>query len=87
LATPTQRVFRSGGDRFVLIIENATPGDINRALLKWNAKVEQLNTDSTVRISAAVGYSQGKGDDLDYLIKDASHMMYNHKSTTKMQAI
>jgi len=87
LQTPTQRVFRSGGDRFILVIENSATGDINRALLKWNAKVDQLNTDSSIRISAAVGYSQGKGDDLDYLIKDASHMMYNHKSTTKMQAI
>lgn len=87
LQNTTQRVFRSGGDRFVLIIENSSNGDINRALLKWNAKVDQLNSGSTVKISAAVGYSQGKGDDLEYLIKDASHMMYNHKSTSKMKAI
>lgn len=87
LQTPTQRLFRYGGDRFILIIENSTKGDINRALLKWNVKVDQLNSGSSIKISAAVGYSQGKGDDLEYLIKDASHMMYNHKSTTKMQAI
>lgn len=87
LQTPTQKAFRSGGDRFVLIIENSSSGDINRALLKWNAKVDLLNAGSTVKISAAVGYSQGKGDDLEYLIKDASRMMYSHKNTTKMSTI
>lgn len=87
LQNSTQKVFRSGGDRFVLIIENANNGDINRALLKWNAKVDQLNNGSTIKISAAVGYSQGRGDELDFLIKDASHMMYSHKSTSKMRAI
>lgn len=87
LQNSTQKVFRSGGDRFVLVIENANNGDINRALLKWNAKVDQLNSGSTIKVSAAVGYSQGKGDDLEFLIKDASHMMYNHKSTSKMRAI
>lgn len=87
LQSNTQKVFRIGGDRFILIIENASNGDINKALLKWNVKVDQLNSGSTIKISAAVGYAQGKGDDLKYLIKDASHMMNNHKNTAKMAAI
>lgn len=87
LQNHNQKVFRSGGDRFILIIEKSTSSDINKALLDWNRKMDLLNRDSTVKISAAVGYAQGKGDDLEYLIKDASRMMKNHKSTTKMQAI
>ncbi|MCQ2104059.1 MAG: diguanylate cyclase [Fibrobacter sp.] len=87
LQNSSQKAFRIGGDRFILIIENANHGDINKVLLKWNSNVDQLNSNSTTKISAAVGYSQGRGDDLEFLIKDASHMMHNHKSTTKMHAI
>lgn len=87
LETENQKVYRVGGDEFVLVIENPKEGDINRALLKWNSKVSELNKTTVVKLAAMVGYSQGEGKDMDFLVKDAYRMMSNQKDTAKMKAI
>lgn len=87
LEGPHQKIFRVGGDEFVLVIENPSDGAINKALLKWNNKLDELNRSSITKLSAMVGYSQGDGRDIDFLIKDAYRMMVNLKDTARMKAI
>ncbi|MCF0225265.1 MAG: diguanylate cyclase [Fibrobacter sp.] len=87
LINAKQQAFRVGGDEFVLVIENPDDGDINHALLKWNNKLADLNSNSDIKLSAIVGYSQGEGKDMDFLVRDAYRMMSNQKDTVKMKAI
>ncbi len=87
LVTSNQKIYRVAGDEFVLIIENPSDGAINKALLKWNNKLDELNRSSITKLSAMVGYSQGNGKDIDFLIKDAYRMMTNLKDTARMRAI
>lgn len=83
----SRKAYRTSGDEFALIIENPEEGIINKMLLKWNSKVDELNSNSPVKLSAAMGYSQGEGKDFEFLMKDARRMMYNFKDTAKMAAI
>lgn len=87
LEGPNQKLFRVGGDEFVLIIENPADGAINHALLKWNNKLDELNKSSITKLSVMVGYSQGSGKDIGFLVKDAYRMMANLKDTARMKAI
>lgn len=87
LEAPNQKLYRVAGDEFVLIIENPSDGAINKALLKWNSKLDELNRSSITKLSAMVGYSQGSGRDIDFLVKDAYRMMANLKDTARMKAI
>lgn len=87
LEAPNQKIYRIAGDEFVLVIENPSDGAINKALLKWNNKLEELNRSSITKLSAMVGYSQGNGRDIDFLVKDAYRMMTNLKDTARMKAI
>lgn len=87
LQNEKQKAYRVGGDEFVLIIENPSEGDINIALLKWNNRVNELNKTALIKLSAMVGYSQGEGKDINFLVKDAYRMMSNQKDTAKMKAI
>ncbi len=79
----THRAYRIGGDEFVLICENEPELKLNDIVNKWNKSVAEINKDSEVELSAAVGYSAGAGADIEAVIKKADDFMYANKAAAK----
>lgn len=79
--------FRVGGDEFILIMEDPLEGIINKMLLKWNSKIDEINKTSSLKLAASMGYAQGEGKDIEKIITEAYKVMYNFRDTAKMAAI
>jgi len=75
--------YRIGGDEFVMIIENPHEGEIVELLEDWMKNLESMNKSSKIPLTASVGYSVGKGSDIENLIKEADQKMYEEKKKTK----
>lgn len=75
----TKKVYRIGGDEFVMIVEGATEEIMNEVLEKWQQKIEKKNNVSKITLSASVGYAIGSGKEIEEVIKQADVNMYEEK--------
>ncbi len=77
------RIFRVGGDEFVMIIDYPEP---NEARMIMNAVEKQLqlaNENAEVKISSAVGHASGRGKQILKVIETADAHMYENKKQCK----
>ena len=79
VAEEDKRVYRIGGDEFVMIIEGATEEGIKDILRKWEKQIEKKNNVSKIMLSAAVGFALGNGKEIEEVIKRADANMYKEK--------
>ena len=79
--------FRTGGDEFVLIIENPAEHENEAVLAEWKQDMVNMNNSSKVPLSASVGYAVGKGSEIEQLIAMADQMMYAEKLSSKSQRV
>ncbi len=77
------RVYRVGGDEFVMIMDNAGDEQAKDMVAAVRRRMSEVRTDNAFRISSAVGYSSGKGRDVGEIVKQADENMYIDKARCK----
>lgn len=73
------RVYRYGGDEFIMIIPDGTEDDALSFIERWNKIMEPIQKDSKIPISASVGYACGRYADINKIICEADEKMYENK--------
>lgn len=75
----SDKVFRIGGDEFVMITKNSGEKEVLNKIELWKKNINEIQTLYSFEISASVGYAYGKGTELKELINKADQMMYEEK--------
>ncbi|MBE5926055.1 MAG: GGDEF domain-containing protein [Lachnospiraceae bacterium] len=78
--TDKDLAYRIGGDEFIMVMQGADNKYINKKLQDWNKTLAKLQQKVDINLSVAVGYSSGKGENFDSIIREADRMMYENKN-------
>lgn len=82
-ADDRRRVYRVGGDEFVMIIDNPENGEGNTISHAVRDMIKKSNSGSKLKISSAVGIAKGSGKDVLEIVKRADEAMYKNKIHSK----
>ena len=74
-----RRVYRFGGDEFVMIIDNPYDGEADRIISAVKDELVKCSYDISIEISSAVGVASGNGSDIIGIVKNADSAMYADK--------
>lgn len=74
-----RRVYRFGGDEFVMIIDNPHDGEADRIISAVKNELIKCSSDISIEISSAVGVASGNGSDIIEIVKNADSAMYADK--------
>ena len=74
-----RRVYRFGGDEFVMIIDNPHDGEADRIISAVKNELIKCSYDISIEISSAVGIASGNGSDIIEIVKNADSAMYADK--------
>ena len=74
-----RRVYRFGGDEFVMIIDNPHDSEADRIISAVKDELVKSSADISIEISSAVGVASGKGSDIIDIVKNADSVMYADK--------
>lgn len=77
------RVYRVGGDEFLMIIDNPGQGEAEDTIADIRKKLEAANRDEAVPISSAVGLAYGRGEEILRVVEKADAQMYQNKKWIK----
>ena len=77
------RIYRVGGDEFLLIIDNPNENEAQDIIKDVKDKLDKYNESATVKVSGAVGYATGCGRDIAEIEKTADARMYEDKRLSK----
>lgn len=77
------RVYRIGGDEFLMIIEDPEPEEPETVIRSVQKKLKAGNTNSEPKVSSAVGWALGSGADILEVVKMADVRMYENKKRSK----
>lgn len=78
-----RRVYRIGGDEFVMVIDNSDSDEAERIARDVTEKLETELVEEQIKISSAVGWALGKGRDLHKIVDLADAKMYRNKKNSK----
>ena len=81
-----RRVYRIGGDEFVMIIESPAAGEAELIIAAVKEALALHNETGPVTISTAAGFAYGKGSNILEVVKEADEKMYENKHFIKNQA-
>lgn len=74
-----RRVYRFGGDEFVMIIDNPHDGEADRIISAVKDELVKCSYDISIEISSAVGVASVNGSDIIEIVKNADSAMYADK--------
>ncbi|MED9972347.1 MAG: GGDEF domain-containing protein [Lachnospira sp.] len=74
-----RRVYRFGGDEFVMIIDNPHDGEADRIISAVKDELVKRSSDILIEISSAVGVASGNGSNIIEIVKNADSAMYADK--------
>lgn len=77
------RVYRIGGDEFLMIIDDPKKDESEKMIQSVQEKLESEHADHEVKVSSAVGVALGSGADILDVVKDADSRMYENKKRSK----
>lgn len=80
-----RRVYRIGGDEFVMVLENPAVGEAELIIANVKEALALHNETASVAISTAAGFAYGKGSDILEVVKVADEKMYDNKHFIKSQ--
>lgn len=83
LSTDRRKVYRVGGDEFVMIIENPVETEIQSMIASVNAALQEKDGQGEIPISSAVGWAEGFGADIREIVNAADAKMYENKNRGK----
>ncbi len=78
-----RRVYRIGGDEFVMVLESPSAGEAELIIAAVKEALALHNETGPVAISTAAGFAYGKGSDILEVIKEADEKMYENKHFIK----
>lgn len=78
-----RRVYRIGGDEFVMVLENPEEGDAENIISTTLNLLKNHNETGPVEISCAMGFAYGKGSNVLEVVKEADEKMYENKRAMK----
>ena len=84
-ADVSRRVYRIGGDEFVMVAESPSPCDAELIIANVKEAISAHNQNGPVAISTAAGFAYGKGTDVLEVVKEADERMYENKKFIKEQ--
>ena len=82
LLTDNCKVYRIGGDEFVMIVENPEENELNEIISQVNQKIAVYNDTAHIKLSAASGMAKGSGTDVLSVICEAEKNMKRDKQMT-----
>ncbi len=77
------RIYRIGGDEFLMIIDNPAFQEAENIAQAVKAELEAGNADAKIKISSAVGFAVGSGKDILEVVQLADTQMYENKKHSK----
>lgn len=81
------KIYRMGGDEFVLIMEEGNKDKVEKLLVSWKKLLDTMNGEMfDFKCEMAYGYAIGEGKDVDKLIEEADERMYEKKIEMKGEA-
>ena len=83
LSTDRRKVYRIGGDEFVMLIENPVEAEIQSMIESVSAALQEKNSQGEMPFSSAVGWAEGCGVDVRKIINEADTKMYENKTRGK----
>jgi len=78
-----RRVYRIGGDEFVMVIESPSQGEAELIIANVKEALAAHNQTGPVAISTAAGFAYGKGSNILDVVKEADEKMYENKHFIK----
>ena len=82
-ANDQRRVYRIGGDEFVMVLENPADSEAEEIIAYTRTQLDSHNQSGPVEISSAMGFAYGKGSDVLEVVKAADEKMYENKRQIK----
>lgn len=79
------RIYRIGGDEFLMILDNPGKGDAKHMIQVVQEELAAANRDKKIKVSSAVGYAKGRGRDIEEVVKAADVRMYENKKQSKKE--
>ena len=83
LSTDRRKVYRVGGDEFVMIIENPVEAEVESMIESVKAALLEKDGQGEMPISSAVGWAEGCGVDIRKIVNEADTKMYENKKRGK----
>ncbi len=83
LVDDRRRVYRIGGDEFIMIIDNPSDEEGKNVSSAVAEMIEKANEGSSLKITSAVGMAKGYGRDVLEIVKRADEAMYKNKVKSK----
>lgn len=83
LSADRRKVYRVGGDEFVMLIENPVETEIQSMVESVSAALQEKNDQGEIPISSAVGWAEGCGVDVRQIVNEADARMYENKNRGK----
>lgn len=83
LSTDRRKVYRVGGDEFVMIIENPVETEVQSMIASVNAALQEKDGQGEMPISSAVGWAEGCGAEIREIVNAADAKMYENKNRGK----
>lgn len=77
------RVYRVGGDEFLMIIDNPVQNETEQIVEAVRKELEANKVDDRIKVSSAAGFAVGKGKDILEVVKIADARMYENKKLSK----
>lgn len=77
------RVYRIGGDEFLMVIDNPVGMEAVDTIAAVKKKLSTMQDDGGIDVSSAVGWAEGKGADITEIEKQADKMMYIDKTNSR----
>lgn len=77
------RVYRIGGDEFLMVIDNPVDNETVDVIASVKKKLSSMQADGGIDVSSAVGWAEGDGRDIAEIEKQADKMMYIDKANSK----
>lgn len=71
--------YRTGGDEFVIICPEPKNGQTEKIVSDWQKAIAAVPDICGVPVTAAVGFAEGSGNELEQVIRTAEQNMYADK--------
>ena len=83
LLESNRKVYRIGGDEFVMIVENPKQGEMEQIIDCFKESVHQKEESGIISLYVATGYAAGAGKKIVNVINAADQAMYENKKRMK----
>lgn len=82
-ADERRRVYRIGGDEFLMIIDNPNDREAEDIVKSVAGNLEAENDENQIKISGAAGWAAGKGNEIFEVVEAADAHMYEDKKISR----